>query len=99
MTVRAISIEAYKHHIDSGKAETQWMKIFTFMDSHVPLTRSEISETLGMRMSSVCGRIHELIEAGLLKEGDRRRCEITGEPAHTLESAIAAPDSNQQTLF
>jgi predicted transcriptional regulator len=99
MTVRAISIEAYKRHIDSGKQATQWMKIYTFIDGRMPMTRSEISETLGMRMSSVCGRIHELVEAGLLRECDRRRCEITGEPAHTLESAIRAPDTNQQSLF
>jgi len=99
MTVRSISLEAYKRHIASGKQETQWMKIFAFMEDRTPMTRSEISEITGMRMSSVCGRVHELLEAGLIREGDRRQCNITGEPAHTLEPVFRVPNTNQQELF
>lgn len=99
MPVRAISVEAYAKHIDSGKQATQWMKIFAFIEGRKPLTRSEISEMMGIRMSSVCGRINELLKANMIVEGPRRQCEITGEPAHTLESFIKVPDSNQQSLF
>ncbi len=99
MPVRSISIEAYKRHIGSGKQATQWMKIFAFMEGRRPLTRSEISEYIGIRMSSVCGRVNELVGARLLMEYGRRKCEITGESAHTLVSAIRTPDTNQQTLF
>ena len=100
MTVRSISIAAYEKHIESGKQATQWMKIYTFLGSQLPLTRSEISEFTGMRMSSVCGRVNELIKAGMVIELDRRNCAITTEPAHpiTLTKQLE-PDPNQWNLF
>ena len=81
---RSISIEAYRKHIETGKAKTQWIKIYEFMRRRQPLTRSEISERTGIRMSSVCGRVKELLDAGLLIEEERRKCMITHEPAHPV---------------
>ena len=85
MTARAISIEAYEKHIASGKRDVQWVKIYTRLSYGVPLTRSELSEILRMRMSSVCGRVHELIQANMIEELPRRTCSITKEPAHPLQ--------------
>ena len=85
---RAISREAYLKHIHSGKQATQWMEIYDLMGSQPPMTRSEISQFSGMRMSSVCGRVHELIEAGMLKEYGRRTCKVTGEPAHPVGTVV-----------
>ena len=99
MTVRSISIEAYEKHIESGKQATQWMKIYEFLGSHLPLTRSEISSDTGMRMSSVCGRVHELVQAKLVIEGERRECGVTGEPAHTVTLKCQIVDPRQGGLF
>ena len=82
--VRAISIEAYAKHIESGKQATQWMKIYAFLGSQLPCTRSEISRFTGIRMSSVCGRVNELIKGGLIQEHGRRQCDVTSEPAHPV---------------
>ncbi len=86
MTVRKISIEAYQKHIDSGKQSTQWMRIYAWLGHCYvkPRTRSELASDLGMRMSSVCGRVNELIKAGLLVEDGRRKCAITNESAHPI---------------
>ena len=82
--VRGISIEAYERHIESGKQLTQWQKIYAFLEEHRPLTRSELSERVGIRLSSVCGRVNELLQAGLIEEYERRRCSVTKEPAHPV---------------
>jgi predicted transcriptional regulator len=85
MTVRNISIEAYEKHHASGRALTQWQKLYVYLStcSH-PKTRAEISATTGIRLSSVCGRVKEMMQAGLLEEFPRRRCAITDEPAHPV---------------
>ena len=96
MTARAISIEAYEKHIESGKQATQWMYIYAYLGQKLPLTRSELSEQLNMRMSSVCGRVHELIKANMIEELPRRKCSVTKEPAHPLKvKQIVNPDQGQ----
>jgi len=95
LTVRSISIEAYQRHIESGKQETQWVRIYTYLSHVLPRTRSEISEETKIRMSSVCGRVNELMQAGLLAENERRKCRITGELAHP----VRVPVFTQQDLF
>jgi hypothetical protein len=94
MTVRAISIEAYERHIESGKRDVQWVRIYNHVSAYghiFPKTRSELSALLNMRMSSVCGRVHELIEAEMVEDGERRECKITGEPAHTVTLKVSDP--------
>ena len=84
MTARSISIAAYEKHIESGKRDTQWMMIYGYLDQHYPTTRSELSEQLNIRMSSVCGRVNELMKAGMVQEYERRKCRVTGEQAHPV---------------
>ena len=90
MSARGISIEAYHKILASGKAASQWARIYHALlrrkeQGQHGVTRSEISSGLNMRLSSVCGRVNELINAGLIKEGDRRQCAVTKEPAHPIE--------------
>ena len=85
MTVRGISIEAYYRHQESGKALNQWQKIYHFLnETGNRMTRAELSEYMIIRMSSICGRVHELMQAGLLVEYPRRSCGITHEQAHPV---------------
>ena len=82
--VRGISIEAYEKHINSGKALTQWVRIYQYLQWSRPVTRLELSERTDIRLSSVCGRVNELIKAELIEEYERRQCSITKEPAHPV---------------
>lgn len=79
------SRDAYRDHRDSGELGAQQRQIMKFY--HLEggdFTRSELAEKLGMRLSSVCGRVHELIKLGYLVEGARRRCRVTGIHAHPV---------------
>jgi hypothetical protein len=92
MAARNISAQAYRAHIQSGKQQSQWMKILTFLNNRYPqcYTRSELASMTGMRMSSVCGRVNELMAAKLVEEKTRRKCAITDEPAHPVTITFLA---------
>lgn len=80
------SLDAYREHRDSGELSTQQKKIMMFY--HLEggeFTRSELAEKVGMRLSSVCGRVFELIEMGYLVEVARRPCGVTGVNAHPVK--------------
>lgn len=51
------------------------------------MTRAEIAEASGLRLSSVCGRIGELLERAVVEEFSRRPCSVTGTSAHVLRLA------------
>lgn len=87
MTANTISIEAYHQHIDSGRALTQWQKVFNVLCSNPPLTRAEIETESGIRLSSVCGRVSELMKSGLICERGVRKCRITGVRATVIGPA------------
>lgn len=80
------SLDAYREHRDSGDLGAQQRQIMKFY--HLEggeFTRSELAEKLGMRLSSVCGRVHELIKLGYLVEGARRPCKVTRIAAHPVK--------------
>lgn len=98
MTARRISIEAYHRHLESGKALTQWQRIYEWLytyygpvnynpeafPAYEGCTRAELAEKLHLRVSSVCGRVKELLDAGMIEELPRRKCTVTGDMAHPL---------------
>lgn len=80
------SLDAYREHRDSGELGAQQKKIMLFY--HLEggeFTRSELAEKIGMRLSSVCGRVFELLDMGYLVEGARRPCKVTGINAHPVK--------------
>jgi len=80
------SLEAYREHRKSGELGAQQRKVMLFFHmkggEH---TRAELAERIPMRLSSVCGRVNELLEMGYLVEGSRRPCKSTGRNAHPLK--------------
>lgn len=48
----------------------------------------------GLELSSICGRVNELLGSGLLEEAPTRRCRITGKSVHP----VYAP-AQQRVLF
>jgi hypothetical protein len=86
MSVADTSLDAYRAHRDSGELGAQQRKVMlffhTFGGQH---TRSELAEKIPMRLSSVCGRVNELVELGYLTEGPRRLCSVTQRNAHPVK--------------
>jgi len=77
MTVAQTSIKAYKEHRASGLVGKQAQAILDFMTPGVSYSRRELARKMGLDLSSVCGRVNELLEIGMLTEGSKRRCTIT----------------------
>lgn len=86
MTARTISRQAYHDHIASGKALRQWQQVYAAIEANPGQTRAEIARDTGIRLNCVCGRVRELLapECGMIAEGSRRKCTVTGEQAHIL---------------
>lgn len=82
MSVADTSLVAYAEHRESGELGAQQKRIlYFFYEKGGEYTRSELAETLRMRLSSVCGRVNELLAKGYLEEGPRRPCRVTGRTA------------------
>lgn len=77
MSVATTSIDAYHDHRDTGKLGQQAQQILSAMIEGERYSRRELARALGMELSSVCGRVNELLQIGLLAEGEPRRCSIT----------------------
>ncbi|MCP3721753.1 hypothetical protein M3I53_01200 [Paraburkholderia sp. CNPSo 3272] len=56
--------------------------LFTAPDTR--LTRQDIADRTNMRLSSVCGRVRALIDAGKLAVFGTRKCDATGHENETL---------------
>jgi len=86
MTVATTSIEAFHEHKASGKLGHQAREIVEFLALHTDRdwSRAELSEALDLRLSSVCGRINELLHSHHIDAGPARRCQITGKKVNTV---------------
>lgn len=83
------SIENYHLHRDSGELGRQAAAVLAFIE-HMPardVSRRELAFAMKMELSSVCGRVNELLKAGLLVEGDKRACRMTGKTVHPVRPA------------
>lgn len=96
MTARTISIEHYHDHLESGRALRQWMVILRFVERNAFCTRAQVAEITGIRLSSVCGRVKELLDAGLIVESKARViCPVTGKRVHGLVPSRRKPQQLQ----
>ena len=77
MTVADTSIKAYKEHIATGKVGAQAQSILEFMNPGEAYSRRELAVLTGLELSSICGRVNELLSIGLLVEGVKRKCRVT----------------------
>lgn len=63
--VKATSRSSYYTHVIEGKAQTQRARILDCLESNpLPMTRLQISDLTGIRLTSVCGRVNALVENG-----------------------------------
>lgn len=76
--VRDTSIEAYHEHVDTGHFSRQQRQLLAAIHDQQDYSRLELSDATGIRLSSVCGAVHELVGRGVLVEGAKRPCKISG---------------------
>lgn len=75
--MKKTSLDAYAELSASGKKLTQQERVLQVLSECAPLTRNELSERTGLRLSSVCGRVNELVAKGLAGSIGARRCTVT----------------------
>ena len=85
MTVASTSIRAYTEHRDSGKLGQQASTILSTMSPVRDYSRKELARLTGFELSSICGRVNELLSIGLLEEMPARKCSITGKNIHPIK--------------
>jgi hypothetical protein len=77
MSVAETSIIAYHEHRDTGKIGKQAQHILNCMDPMESYSRRELARACNLELSSVCGRINELLAVDLVRESPPRKCSIT----------------------
>lgn len=80
MPVKSTSITAYREHKRSGSAATQRLRILKNLARRKhPASRRQLAGVLTMDVSSVAGRVNELVESGdIAVTDDKMICPISG---------------------
>jgi predicted transcriptional regulator len=79
------SQEAYRGVKALGINTRQGRAIVAFLKARRgQWSRSELSEELGIRLSSICARVNELMGKGLIKSWGTRKCNITGKKVEAV---------------
>lgn len=78
MAASQTQIDAFYSMSSKHISAKQQMVLDCFSDPKTLLTREEISARTNLRLSSVCGRVHELIKAELLAVRGSVKCAATG---------------------
>lgn len=78
--IATTSIENYHAHKESGRLGKQALFLVQFIAEHTDRdwSRAELAEQTGLRLSSVCGRVNELIHSRHVEVQPNRRCQVTG---------------------
>lgn len=78
MTVAETSVLAYRHHEKTGKLSAQCQHILACLNPGRDYSRRELIAITDMELSSITGRVNELVGVGLLVELAPRKCRLTG---------------------
>ena len=84
MAVRDTSIEAYHDMKGSGELSVRQQEVLAALERGRDYSRAEIAMASGLRLSSVCGRVNELIKLGRIAEAPIRACKVTGRTVHPV---------------
>jgi len=77
--LRQISLNNFREILEGCENQRRTILIFLQKNENRLFTRREISEALNMFNSSVCARVKEMEERGLLRVYGKKICEITGQ--------------------
>lgn len=86
MTVASTSIENYREHKSSGKLGKQALALVKFLALHTERdwSRAELAQATGMQLSSICGRVNELIHSMHIEPAPQRKCFITNKTVNPV---------------
>ncbi|KVV20315.1 hypothetical protein WK78_28945 [Burkholderia cepacia] len=82
--------ESYKTISLEEFCATQRMVMGCFDAPDVLLMREEISARTNLKLSSVCGRVRELLDAGRLEKRGSRKCVATGKSQELIGLPVEA---------
>lgn len=86
MRVKETSWQAYQDILRGGIATTDAQKVLQALNYQPDgMTRRELSESLGMPINSICGRVNELFRAGVIYVADDVICEFTRKRVEVLK--------------
>lgn len=87
------SAENYELHLRSGKVGTQKERVLAFLraNQYHNFSRAELAKELGLPLSSICGRVNELMETGVISERPQRLCAITGNTINPVRVTTQTP--------
>ncbi|MFI9652814.1 hypothetical protein [Guyparkeria halopsychrophila] len=86
MSANETSRQAYAELMESGAIGHQALDVLAVVWlSQFCLTRNEIAERSGLRLSSVRGRVNDLVAVGMLESVGKRQCRMTGRTAEQLQ--------------
>lgn len=78
--VASTSLTAYRDLQAGNHLSPQEQRVIACIEQHGPLTRDEIAERTGLRLSAVCGRVKALVDNGKLIERGTRDNPSSGKP-------------------
>ena len=90
MSVADTSLENYIEHNESGKLGQQAVSIYGFLVMHPnrDWSRHELAKAMNIPLSSVCGRINELLHQGHVVTVNKRSCAITGKTINAVRAKL-----------
>ena len=88
MSVAPTSIAAYRDHQAAGKIGLQSQQILDTMLPGRDYSRRELSAFAGLELSSVCGRVNEMLGIGMIEEGPPRKCKVTGKTIKPVSKVL-----------
>jgi hypothetical protein len=77
MRVSATSLLSYKELVESGQLTPKQQLVYGALVMHGPKTREQLAAITNMKEGSVCGRVNELLEKGLIVESGYLQNAIT----------------------
>ncbi|MEM5325200.1 hypothetical protein VSR34_01130 [Paraburkholderia sp. JHI2823] len=84
MRTTATQLAAFDALDPETRRTQKQMIVDLFTAPDMRLTRQDIADRTNMRLSSVCGRVRALIDAGKLAVFGTRKCAATGHENETL---------------
>lgn len=83
MTVKPTSIAALNQMVLDGTCKKLRERIYEYL-LYNESTRKEIAADMNIELSSVCGRVNELVKLGAISVGGTRRCRMSGKQVEYL---------------
>ena len=92
--VSETSLAAYRQLEADGKLPPQRVRVLDAVTKHGALTREEVAQITGMRLSAVCGRVADLVRDGhLIEQGTKVN------PSSGVLNKLLRLPGGQQGLF